>query len=142
MNDNGNQQYETISKFDRAYGGLVGGNNLKTNPSTIKEVNNITGEAETFIIQTIRAEQRKKIVKGLEETIEITVGSFVVIEYLSKDGHQRLILPPKVAATIARQDSALSDKARSNAAKAQAKERKLRGELPGFMRKKTQEVLK
>jgi hypothetical protein len=116
------EQYETISKFDRAFAGLQGGNNLQTKPTTIESVNNITGEAETFIVQTIRAEDRK--------------GDFIVVKFLDKDGHIRLILPPKVSATIARQAQALTDRARSNAAKAQAMERKLRGEVPGFLRKK------
>jgi hypothetical protein len=113
-------QYETISRFDRAYAGLKGGNNLETKAATIENSNTITGETETFIVQTIRT----------------TSGDYVVIKYLDKEGHKRLILPPKVAALIERQHSALTDRARSNSAKAQAKERKLRGEVPGFMRKK------
>jgi hypothetical protein len=114
------QQYETISKFDRAFAGLQGGNNLQTKPTTVENVNQITGEAETFIIQTIRT----------------TTGDFLVIKYLDKDGHQRLILPPRVTSAIERHRNSLTDRARSNNAKAQAKERKLRGEVPGFMRKK------
>jgi hypothetical protein len=47
----------------------------------------------------------------------------------------RVMSHATTAQTVARQGAALTDKSRSNAAKAQAKERKLRGELPGFMRK-------
>jgi hypothetical protein len=127
------QQYETISKFDRMNAGLQGGNNLQTKPTTIETVNNITGEAETFVIQTIRGEHRKPQGDG---TCKITMGDFIVLKFMDKDGVMRLILPPSVTATIERQAAALTARARSNAGKAQAKERKLRGELPGFMRKK------
>jgi hypothetical protein len=130
------QQYETISKFDRMYGGLVGGNNLKTNASTILYVNPLTGESETFVIQTVRGEEKRTVTKGLEVQTVIASGNFVVITHVDKDGTHRLILPPKVSDTIARQSGSLVDRARSNAAKAQAKIRKLAGVVPGFMRKK------
>ena len=48
----------------------------------------------------------------------------------------RLALPPKVTDAIARQRDALTAKARSRAAKAQAKARKDAGILPGFMKGK------
>jgi hypothetical protein len=50
------EQYETIDKFDRAVGGLLAGNNLHTKATTIEEIDKITGQAETFIVQTIRDE--------------------------------------------------------------------------------------
>jgi hypothetical protein len=134
------EQYETIKKFDRAYGSLLGGNNLHTKPSTIKEVNSLTGESETFVVQTIRAEQKRTITKGFEQETIVTVGDYIVIEYIDRDGHQRIILPPRVVETIHRGHDSLSARARSNKAKALAKERKLRGELPGFMRNKSQEA--
>lgn len=130
------QQYETVSKFDRAFAGLQGGNNLQTKPTTIETVNSITGAAETFIVQTVRGEERKIVTKGLTTETVVTTGNFIVIKFLDKDGPMRLILPPRVADTIDRQARALTDRVRSNAAKAQAKERKARGEVPGFMRKK------
>lgn len=110
---NGNQ-YETISKFDREVGGLLAGNNLHTKPTTIEEVNKITGEAETFIVQTIRIED----------------GDHVVVKFVDKEGVKRLILPPKVANTLARHHDALSARARSNSSKAVAKERMLQGHDP------------
>jgi hypothetical protein len=125
-------QYDTISKFDRTNAGLQGGNNLQTKASTIETVNNITGEAETFIVQTIRGEQRRLQADG---TTKVTTGDFLVIKFLDKHGPMRLILPPRVSETIARQSKALTDKSRSNAAKAQAQDRKLRGVVPGFLRK-------
>jgi hypothetical protein len=127
------QQYETISKFDRMNAGLQGGNNLQTKPTTIEYVNSITGEAETFVVQSIRGEERRVTPDGTK----VTPGDFIVIKVMDKDGMTRLILPPKVSATIARQAQALTDRLRSNLAKAHAKERQLRGEVPGFMRKKS-----
>src|SRR5438045_1706676 len=94
--------YETIGKFDRAVGGLLAGNNIHTKPTTLEEVDRITGEAETFIIQTIRDEE----------------GDHIVVKFVDKDGVKRLILSPKVANTIVRQRDALSARARSNSSKA------------------------
>src|SRR5262249_39961043 len=53
-------QYKTIKKFDRQYGSLLEGNSLHTKPATIKEVD-FYGESETFVVQTIRAETRRKV---------------------------------------------------------------------------------
>jgi hypothetical protein len=117
------QQYETISKFDKAYGGLVAGNNLHTKPTTIQELNFI-GESETFIVQTIR------ITDGKER------GDHVVISFVDKEGTKRLILPPRVTNAILRQKNSLTARNRSNVSRAVAKARMLAGELPGFMRNK------
>jgi phage/plasmid primase-like uncharacterized protein len=114
------EQYETVDKFDRAVGGLLSGNNLHTKATTIEEVDKITGQAETFIVQTIRDED----------------GDHIVVKFVDKDGVKRLILSPKVANTIVRQRDALTARSRSNSSKAVAKERMLRGELPGFMQKR------
>lgn len=107
----------TISKYDRIYGGLQGGNNLQTKATTIEHVS-LTGETETFVIQTIRDEH----------------GDHVAIKFIDKDGVKRLILPPKAANTINRQREALTARGRSIASKAVAQARKDRGELPGFMK--------
>jgi hypothetical protein len=109
----------TISKFDKQYSGLQGGNNLETKPTTIENAA-MTGETETFIIQTIRDEK----------------GDNIVIKFVDKDGVKRLILPPKVSQAIQRQKDALTARSRSIASKAVAKARMDRGELPGFMKKK------
>lgn len=112
----------TISKFDRQVAGLQGGNNLSVKPTTIEHVA-LTGESETFIVQTIRDEK----------------GDNIIIKFLDREGPKRLILPPKVALTIGRQKDALTARSRSIASKAQAKARKDRGELPGFMKGKRKE---
>lgn len=114
------EQYETIDKFDRMVGGLLSGNNLHTKATTIEEIDKITGQAETFIVQTIRDED----------------GDHIVVKYVDKDGNKRLVLPPKVANTIVRQRDSLTARSRSNSSKAVARDRMLRGELPGFMKKK------
>jgi len=113
------EQYKTIDKFDRAVGGLLAGNNLHTKPTTIEDVEPHAGEAETFIVQTIRDEK----------------GDHVVLKFMDTAGNKRIILPPQVVNTIVRQRDAISKRARSNHSKQVAKDRMLRGELPGFMKK-------
>ncbi len=113
----------TISKFDRQVAGLQGGNNLPTKPTTIEHVS-LTGEAETFIIQTVRDEK----------------GDNIIVKFLDREGPKRLILPPKVAATIARQKDALTARGRSISSRAVAKARMDRGEVPGFLRKKVAKI--
>ena len=127
--------YETISKFDRAFAGLQGGNNVGTKPTTIQYVEPITGSAETFTIQTVRAEYRVNIQKGWEAITETRVGDFIVIIFTDKDGTKRLILPPKVSETIERQHVAVSKKNRTNQAKAVMKQRMADGFVPTFQKK-------
>jgi hypothetical protein len=114
-------EYATVSKFDRAVAGLQGGNNLAAKATTIEHTDPIVGESETFIVQTIRDQQ----------------GDHVVIKFVDKEGVMRLILPPKVVNTIVRQRDALTARGRSNNARATAKARMERGEVPGFMRAAT-----
>jgi hypothetical protein len=116
-------EYKPIDKFDRAVGGLLAGNNLHTKPTTFEEVEPYTGEAETFIVQTIRDEN----------------GDHVVVKFMDKDGNKRMILPPKVVSTIVRQRDALTARARSNSSKARMKERMLAGwkPIPPTKRKKS-----
>lgn len=109
-----------INKYDRLRGGMQGVA-LFTKPSTIKNVQTITGKSETFIIETARHEE---------------LGDYIFIECLDELGPVRLCLPPRVANLIASQRDSLTKRRRSIAGKAQAKSRKDRGELPGFMRKK------
>ncbi|HVI09593.1 MAG TPA: hypothetical protein VND65_14990, partial [Candidatus Binatia bacterium] len=62
-------------------------------------------------------------------------GNTVFVECLNEDGIVRLALPPRVANAIFRQRDSLAARWRSKQAKRVAKERKDRGELPGFMKK-------
>lgn len=114
------EQFETLSKHDRVYAGLLGGNNLQTKATTIETVQKVTGETETFIVQTIRDER----------------GDNIVLKFIDKEGVKRLILPPRVADTILRQRDSLTTRGRSLSSKATAQARKDRGELPGFLRKR------
>ena len=108
------QEYETISKFDRAYSGLLGGNCTATKPTTIETVEKILGETETFIVQTIRDPD----------------GDHVVIKYVDKEGVTRIILPPKVANTILLQRDRLTSQRRSALSKAAMRERMAQGYVP------------
>lgn len=73
------------------------------------------GGTQTFICQTYRQAERG-------DTIFITV--------VSNQGAVRVVIPPKVANTIARQRDALTTKVRSKVATATAKERKAQGIVP------------
>jgi hypothetical protein len=110
-----------IDKYDRLRGGLSGVA-LFTKPSTIQNIETITGKSETFIVQTCRFED-----KG---------GDFIFVQCVDETGVVRIALPPKVANAIASQRDALTSRRRSHAAQRQAQERKDRGELPAFLLKK------
>lgn len=60
----------------------------------------------------------------------------IFLEYIGREGSLRLALPPVVADAIARQRDALTDKSRSQAARAVAADRKARGIKPDFTKKK------
>jgi len=106
-----------ISKYDRIRGGLEGVA-LFTKPSTVRNVQTLTGTAETFVVETARQ------------------GDTIFVECMDENGVTRLALPPKVANAIASQRDSLTARRRSRAAKTNAQARKDRGELPGFMRRK------
>lgn len=53
---NNENNYETVSKFDRIRGDLHDVA-LFTKPTTIKHVTNLTGRAETFVVETGRHEE-------------------------------------------------------------------------------------
>lgn len=110
-------------EFDRILGSLDGLPDVSSvKPTTIRTITPLVGAAQTFIIQTFR--QRD-------------VGDTIFIEHVGKNGSLRLVIPPKVADAISRQRDALTARARSRAAKAVAADRKERGEVPGFMRKRS-----
>jgi hypothetical protein len=113
-------QDHTITKYDRRYGNLHDSNAIRTKPSTIKAVENITGRSETFIVQTFRDDD----------------GDHIFVECMDENGLTPIKLAPKVAAAIASQRDSLTARRRSIASKAVAKSRIDRGELPGFLRKK------
>lgn len=110
----------TISKYDRLRGSLQDVASF-TRPSTIKNVETLTGRTETFVVETCRYEDR---------------GDYIFIECVDEAGVTRLALPPKVSNAISAQRDSLTAKRRSKAAKRVAQERKDAGLKPGFMQKK------
>jgi len=112
----------SISKYDRQRGSLKDVA-LFTKPSTIQNVQTITGRAETFVVATARAEDQG--------------GDFIFVECIDEQqAVTRLCLPPRVANAIASQRESLTARRRSATAKRVARERMDRGEVPGFLRKK------
>jgi hypothetical protein len=108
--------------YDRQIGALTGlPDAVHTKPATLEVNTPITGKGETFIVQTYR--QRE-------------MGDTIFLKWICGERTVRVAIPPKVAEAIARQRDALTSRVRSKVAKAQAQERKDRGELPGFMRKR------
>lgn len=73
---------------------------------------------EVFIVQTYRQRER---------------GDTIFLEVVGVGGAVRLVIPPAVSNTIARQRDALTARSRSQTAKAVAADRKARGIEPGFM---------
>ena len=108
-----------VSKYDRLYGGLRDVS-LFTKPSTIKLVQSLTGQSETFVIQTCRHDEN---------------GDYIFVERLDESGVVRLALPPKVAALIASQRDALTKRRRSISSRATMKARMESGEVIGFKKK-------
>jgi hypothetical protein len=92
------KEYKITDKFDRMLGGL---HNLpdviSTKPSTVVAVLPLIGQAQTYIIQTLR--QREK-------------GDTIFVQYVDDRGSVRLVIPPAAAEAIARQRDSLTTKAR------------------------------
>jgi hypothetical protein len=110
----------TISKYDRLYGGILDVS-LTTKPSTVKNVQTLTGRAETFVVQSCRHED---------------FGDYIFIECIDENGVTRLALPPKVANAIAAQRESLTKRRRSIASRAAMKARVASGEIIGFQKRK------
>ena len=108
-----------ISKYDRLYGGLIDVS-LHTKPSTIKVVQPITGQTETFIIQTVRHDEN---------------GDYIFIERADEGGLVRLVLPPEVSTAISSQKDSLNTKRRRIGAKKAMSTRIARGDVIDFKRK-------
>lgn len=104
--NNATPQYETIQKYDRIRG-LLEGIALFTKPTTVKRVENVTGKAETFTVETARTEH----------------GDYLFVELSDEDGLTRVAIPPKVTAIIARHSASLTKRNRSRRAKAAMKAR-------------------
>lgn len=104
--NNNNDTIQTITKYDRLRGGLIGVG-MFTKPSTIRNVETVSGKAETFVVETCRYEERG--------------GDFIFVECMDENQTvTRVALPPKVANAIASQRDSLTKRRRSHAAKLRA----------------------
>src|SRR2546427_7065455 len=109
--------------FDRTIGllhGLPDVTLVKTSVTRVVPPFGVGG-TQLYVVQTYR--QREQ-------------GDTIFLEHVSETGTVRLVIPPQVAAVIARQRDQLTAKTRSKAAKAIAQERKERGEIPAFLKSK------
>lgn len=114
--------HSTLDPFDRTLGGLDGlPGVLQTGQTTVQSVTPIVGKAETFIVQTVR---------------QPDTGDTIFLQCIGGERSFRLVIPPKVAAVIARQRDALTGRARRKAAQAAAQTRKERGIEPAFLKRK------
>ena len=117
-------QDNQISKYDRLYGGLIDVS-LSTKPSTVKVVEPMTGRAETYIIQTVRHDEK---------------GDYIFIECADADGLVRIALPPKVSNAIAGQRESLTTKRRRIGARKAMSTRIARGDVIDFKKRKTKKT--
>jgi len=111
--------YTTISKYDRIRGQMQDVA-LFTKPSTIRNVETLTGKAETFVVETCRHAE---------------LGDYIFVECVDESGVVRLCCPPKVADAIAAHRDSLTARRRRIAGRATAQARKDRGEKPAFLKK-------
>lgn len=115
--------------FDRMIGLLDGLTGVtQTAPSTKIVITPLVGNAETFIVHTAR---------------QAEVGDWVFLQHADKEGMTRIVIPPAVADTIARQREAVRKAAVRKAGRAQAPrlrqmhaDRMARGEAPAFLKRK------
>ncbi|MDQ6892223.1 MAG: hypothetical protein M3167_06035 [Acidobacteriota bacterium] len=95
---------------------------VKTKPSTMRHVPPLgVGGSQVFIVQTYRQAEK---------------GDTIFLEVVGNAGTVRVVIPPAVANTIARQRDALTSKTRSKSSTATAAARAEAGILPGFMKGK------
>lgn|SRR5678816_478093 len=125
METNGNGQ-QPPSRMPDAYDRVLSNLHdlpdvVKVKAATVRVVPPLgVGGTQLFAVQTVR---------------QVGVGDSIFLEVAEAGGLTRLVLPPAVSALIARQRDAVTGKARSKAAAAQAADRKARGIKPGFARK-------
>lgn len=121
-------------RFDRMLGVLDGlTNTIRTKPATVRALPIMgVGGAELYVIQTVRQKSERdddgKTTAPARDTI--------FLEYVAGDRAVRLVLPPEVADTIARQRDALTSRTRTAGARQAAQTRKARGITPAFLKRK------
>jgi hypothetical protein len=113
------------NKFEKAMGALIGlPDVIHTAATTVRGSSPLVGSTQTFIVQTFRQRDEDKS------------GDTIFLEYVDCEGTVRIVIPPAVAKVIARQRDALTDRSRSRAAQAAAADRKARGIVPGFLKRR------
>lgn len=107
----------TIDAFDLAFGQLDGlPDTLRTQQATVTATTPIVGHAETFIVQTVR---------------QVEVGDTVFLQVLSAARSLRLVIPPRVMATLARQRDSLDAKRRVAGARKAVQTKRDKGQRIG-----------
>jgi hypothetical protein len=125
-----------VDAFDRQRGAL---DNLpgvfRTKPSTTVVMSPITGQAETFIVETWR--QRDEADADADDKKREPSKDTIFLQHIGQTGRiTKIAIPAAVADIIARQRDAVGTKVRKSAAKRLAAQRKANGEVPGFLRKR------
>lgn len=119
---NNEKENPALSYFDRAMTGLHGiPDVVSAKPTTLRVVPPLGIGSHTYIVQTFRQKD---------------AGDTIFIEHVSNDGTTRMVAPPAVADTIARQRDQLTTKNRKRAGKRVADDLKERGMQPAFLKKK------
>lgn len=107
------QTLTPLDDFDRHMGALDGlPDAVRTKPTTLRATSPVVGSAQTFIVQTVRRQE---------------VGDTIFLEYVDRTGSKRIVIPPNVADTIARQRDSLGTMNRKKTARRIAQERKEQG---------------
>lgn len=132
MSSSTNAQDNRSNRFDRTLGSLIGiPGVLSTAAATVRAATPMTGETQTFIVQTFRRRE-----EAIDEDTAAPSHEYVFVEYVDDAGTTRIVIPPNVVRVIHRQHDALTGRARKRGAKAAAADRKARGIVPGFMKSK------
>lgn len=92
-----------LDYFDRLLGNLDGLPDVQmTSQATVQTVTPLLGNAETFIVQTVRQTDQ---------------GDTIFLQSISAQRSMRIVVPPRVSAVIARQRDALTTKTRRKGAR-------------------------
>lgn len=121
--------------FDRAKRSLDGVPDVvQVKPATV-DAKTLLETTQMYTVQTFRKREVKQTAFG--ESPKYGKPEFTVfLQYIDRDGGQRMVIPPEVTDMIARQRKALTVKVRKAAARANAADRKARGIKPDFTKKK------
>ena len=121
MENNNQENKPTLSYFDRMIGTLHGlPDVVKTKATTMRVVPAFGLGTYVYVVQTFRQKE---------------VGDMIFLENVSENGTVRIVIPPQVANTIARQRDQLAKRNRSRASRQVMSDRMARGEKLGFQKK-------